>query len=171
MLSEAQVPAQLLRSGRPPSYSTSTVGVRRSSVRWPQRRREGWPGAAEEPWEGGRAENLHILSPSRALAKAGPTGSLHVRPDSAAGEDCGRSDFPPLPSSSELVANLPKQRCGQLILQTQGRGGCRSWHPPLYLVPRRVGTQEAEGVMAAEMCWGPFQSGEGSWVPHRLKRP
>ena len=84
---------------------------------------------------------------------------------------CPPLHSPPFPSSSELVANVPKQRCGQLILQTQGRGGCRSWHPPLYLVPRRVGTQEAEGAEAAEMCWGPFQRGEGSWVPHRLKRP
>lgn len=77
-----------------------------------------------------------------------------------------RSDYPPLPSSGEL-ANLPKQRCGLLILGTQGRGGGRSLQPPLYLVPRTADPQE--GMEAAEMCWGLVQSGVGRWGPTRWR--
>lgn len=81
-------------------------------------------------------------------------------------EERRRSDFPPLPPLGEL-ANLPKQRCGPLILGTHGTGGGRSLQPPLYLVPRTADPQE--GMEAAEMCWGLVQSGVGRWGPHWLE--
>lgn len=122
----------------------------------------GGPGAAEE--EQGKGGGREPPPPQPEQGAWTKTGPLHP---SGEAEDGRRADFPPLPSSSELAADLPKQRCGLLILETQGMGGCRSLHPPLYLVSRIADPQE--GMEVAEMCWRPVRRGVGSWGPHRLE--
>lgn len=76
-------------------------------------REGGWPGGRVKGRCPGRREHgeLPLPSESRTLTWSSAVHHTSVPPDSARCESCLRSD-PPLTSSVELAANLPKKTCG-----------------------------------------------------------